>query len=362
MKKILLVNPFGIGDVLFTTAVLRAIKEGYPDSFIGYWCNQRVSDILKDNPRVNVIFALSRGDLKKIYRRSKFAGIGTFFSLVYGIKRHKFDILLDFSLEHRYSLIAKLLGIRQRIGFDYKGRGRFLSEKIGLAGYRDKHVVEYYLDLLQFLYLKAGQARLELPLSEAARARAANLLLSFGVAQNDPVVGIVPGAGASWGKDAALKHWPAIRFTQLADRIAGELKAKIVLLGDEKDRPMADAIAGMMKHRPIDLAGKTSLEELAALISGLKMAVTNDGGPLHMAVAAGVKTVSIFGPVDENVYGPYPGGEGHIVIKAPAPCRPCYKNFRPALCEYDRQCIESITVEEVFAACKRQLIQTNQIN
>ncbi|MDP2941121.1 MAG: glycosyltransferase family 9 protein [Candidatus Omnitrophota bacterium] len=355
MKKILLVNPFGIGDVLFTTAVIRAIKDAYPDSFIGYWCNQRVSELLEINPAVNVVFPLSRGDLKKIFRQSKFSGMGKFFSLFYGIKRQKFDILLDFSLEHRYSLMAKLLGIRQRIGFNYKGRGRFLTEKISLEGYKGRHVVEYYLDLLQFLYIKAEGGKLELPLSQESRIKARNLFLSFGIKPADTVVGIVPGAGASWGRDAGMKHWPAIRFTRLADRIADELGAKIVILGDEKDRPLADTIAGMMKHRPVDLIAKTSLEETAAVMSELKLSVTNDGGPLHMAVAVGAKTVSIFGPVDENVYGPYPKSQWHEVITRQMPCRPCYQNFRLPLCENGRACIEEITVEEVFAAVRRLL-------
>ena len=74
-KKILIINPFGIGDVLFTTPVIKAIKQSNPDSFIGYWSNLRVKPILASNPQINKVFALSRGDLKKFYQESFFKGI-----------------------------------------------------------------------------------------------------------------------------------------------------------------------------------------------------------------------------------------------------------------------------------------------
>ena len=146
--KFLIINPFGIGDVLFTTPVIKALKQQYPDAFIGYWSNYRVKPILESNPQINRVFALSRGDLKKIYQESFFKGLWGSVKLVWQIKKEHFDICLDFSLDHRYSLLAKIIGIQQRIGFNYKGRGRFLTKSIDLTGYQEKHVVEYYLELL----------------------------------------------------------------------------------------------------------------------------------------------------------------------------------------------------------------------
>ncbi len=151
MKKFLIINPFGVGDVLFTTPVITSLKDKYPDSTIGYWCNERVKDIFADDPNIDKIFALSRGDLKRTYGNSRLEGIKRFLWLAFSIKKEKFDVVLDFSLDHRYSLLAKLLGIKKRIGFNYKNRGRFLTDKIDIDGYEDKHVVEYYLDLLKFI-------------------------------------------------------------------------------------------------------------------------------------------------------------------------------------------------------------------
>lgn len=351
-NKFLIINPFGIGDVLFTTPVVRAIKEVYPDSYIGYWCNQRVKPLLENNSKIDRFFDLSRGDLKKIYQDSFFQGLTDSLRLVSQIKRERFDICFDFSLDHRYSLFAKIIGIRQRVGFNYKGRGRFLTKKIDLNGYNSKHVVEYYLDLLRLLNIEIRDKSLELEVSGEAKIKAQSMLMARNIKEGDLVVGIAPGAGASWGKDAGYKHWPALKFAQVADKLINERRVKIVLLGDETEKPISDVIINAMINKPLDLTGRVKLELLPAIIKNLNMLISNDGGPMHMAVALGVKTISIFGPVSELVYGPYPEHNKHVVLKWDMACRPCYRNFRLAVCDKDKACLKSISVEEVFkAAC-----------
>ncbi len=356
MRKFLIVNPFGIGDVLFTTPVIRAIKDSEPNSIIGYWCNERVKDILRNNPNIDKIFALSRGDLKKIYRKSIFQGIYKSLNLLYKIRKEKFDTLLDFSLDHRYSLIAKFFGIKKRIGFNYKNRGRFLTHKIDIDGYSDKHVVEYYLDLLKPIGIKPKNYNLELIISQSCRRKSKDILAECGINDKDLIIGIAPGAGASWGQDASLKHWPAIRFGQLADRIINDFGAKIVILGDESERPIADTIINSMHNQAIDLVGRTSLEELSAVINNLHILIANDGGPLHIAVTLGKKTISFFGPVDPKVYGPYPPDEKrHIVLRKNLSCSPCYSKFRLSPCQKNKECLEKIDVEEALEAVNRLL-------
>ncbi len=356
MKRLLIVNPFGIGDVLFTTPVIRAIKDSKPDSIIGYWCNERVKDILENNPNIYKIFALSRGDLKKIYRKSRWQGISKFINLVHEIKKEKFDTMLDFSLDHRYSLIAKIIGVKRRIGFNYKNRGRFLTDKIDLDGYSDKHVVEYYSDLLKPIGIETKSFNLELAISESSKRKSKNILAENGISDKDLIIGIAPGAGASWGKDAYLKHWPAVRFGKLADRVINEFGAKIIILGDESEKPLSEAIISTMHNKPLDLVGRMSLEELSAVINNLHILITNDGGPLHIAVALGKKTLSFFGPVDPKVYGPYPPDEKrHIILKKNLECSPCYVNFHLLSCKRNRECLETIDVDAAFAAIAKLL-------
>ncbi len=353
MKKFLIINPFGIGDVLFTTPLIKAIKDNFPDSSIGYWCNERVKDLFKGEPNIDKVFALSRGDLKRYSNSSKFLALRKIIKLLSDIKKEKYEVAFDFSLDHRYGFLSKILGIKKRIGYDYKNRGRFLTDKIVLEGYKSRHIVEYYLELLKFIGIIAKTNYLNLSISGDGKLQAKELLIEAGVRENELLVGIAPGAGASWGKEAYLKHWLAKNFSQLADKIISEFNAKIVILGDSNERQIIQKIIYSMRYNAIDLVGRTNLQQLLGVISSLRLLVTNDGGPLHMAVACGVNTVSMFGPVDELVYGPYPAGPNHIVIKKDLSCRPCYNNFRFSGCEYNRRCIEDITVDDVFLAVRK---------
>jgi ADP-heptose:LPS heptosyltransferase len=110
-----------------------------------------------------------------------------------------------------------------------------------------------------------------------------------------------------------------------------------------------------MRNKPINLTGKTTLEEFSAVLSRLRLLVTNDGGPLHMATALGVKTVSIFGPVDERVYGPYPDSDKHLVVTNEIQCRPCYRKFRLPECVRDKVCINAVSIEDVYQSVRRLL-------
>ncbi len=353
MKKILFINPFGIGDVLFTTPLINNIKQAMPDCSISYWCNKRVAEIFKSDPKIDKVFALSRGDLKKIFQQSIFQGLKEFFALLRGIKKERFEVVFDFSLDHRYGIITKLLGIKKRAGLNYKNRGRFLTDKINIDGYNNKHVIEYYLDLLRFIGINPQSRDMSTFVSKESDKKRVNMFKRFGINDTDLVIGIAAGAGASWGKNASLKHWPPIKYARLADKIIENMKAKVILLGDDSEKPISGIITASMKNKPIDFTGKTDLPELTAVINKLNLLITNDGGPLHIAVSRGIKTISIFGPVDELVYGPYPPSEKHIVIKNNLPCRPCYKNFKMDICDKNKECINSIETDKVFDAVRR---------
>ena len=358
-KRFLIINPFGIGDVLFTTPAIRAIKKACPQGYIAYWCNERVAPILKNNPYIDKVIALSRGDIKKIYRRSWFDGLKKSFSLFKAIRALKCGICLDFSLDHRYSLISKFCSIRKRVGFDYKGRGRFLTDKIEIDSYEQKHVIEYYLELLKPLNIASDGADMELYNNSVVLEKARQQFKDLGIGETEVKIGIAPAGGASWGKDSGLKHWPAKNFGYLADKLI-EDTAKVVVLADVSEVQVSQEMIKAMRNKPVDLSGKTDLEQLAAIIANLDLLICNDGGPLHMAKALRIKTVSIFGPVDELVYGPYPPASSDKVIKSDADCRPCYRQFKMPECIFERKCIEDIPVEKVYEAAKELINQKGE--
>ena len=357
-RRILIVNPFGIGDVLFSTPLIRAVRLAFPGSYLGYLCNRRTEWILRTNPHLNELFIYEKDDLVRLSRTSWWQGWAYFLGLVGRIRAARFDLVIDLSLGERYGLITTLVGISQRVGFDYHGRGRFLTERLTINGYHDDHIVAYYRRLLRFLGVEMLDDRLELPVQPDDAAWAAEWLSAHELKAPQPVIGIIPAGGVSWGANAPFRRWSLEKFAAVADALAAQRQARIVLFGEATDQPACQIVARLMRAPAIDLSGQTTLGQFVALLGRLDLVICNDGGPLHLAVSQGVKTVSLFGPVDPRVYGPYaPSGPPHTVIaREELLCRPCYHQFRLPPCPYARACLSAITAEQVIDACQRVLV------
>ncbi len=352
MKKILIINPFGIGDVIFSTPLIEALKKNFPDSFIGYVCNKRVYEVIRSNPNLNKIYIYEKDDYRAVWQSSRLECIKRILSFLKSIKKGKFDLVVDLSLGYQFSLLLKVIGIRNRFGFNYRNRGRFLTRKIDIDGFSDKHVIEYYLDMLTLLNIDPVKYRAypKIYLAERDSVWADDFLKTNGICEKDTVIGVIPGCGASWGHDAKYRRWDKTGFAAVCDSVIERYGAKVILFGDSKETDICEGVRKLMKHEVITACGKASLRDFLGLLNRCKLVITNDGGPLHMAVAIGVKTVSIFGPVDENIYGPYPVSSNHIVIsKRDVPCRPCYRKFKYNMCE-NRLCLKGIEPSEVLEA------------
>ena len=352
LKKILIINIFGIGDVLFSTPLISNIKAAFPDSFIGYICNKRVAPLLSANPKINKIFIYERDEYSRVYQESKIALFRKMMRALDEIRREHFDVAFDLSLNTYAQFFMWFLGIKTRVGFNYKNRSPLLSRKIQLTGYEEKHVIEYYLSLLEGLQIPVKSRQVELFINDEDHERAVAKLSDFQIKKNDFLVAVVPGGGASWGKDANYKRWSAENYAQLADKMIEKFSAKVILLGDTFEEELCRRVMGAM-HGSANIVCGTSLGQFAAMLSACKLALVNDGGPLHVAVAVGTRTVSIFGPVDDRVYGPYPQNH-HIVIKKDLACQPCYRRFKLADCRH-HNCLNSLSVNEVFARLEQSL-------
>jgi heptosyltransferase-2 len=152
--------------------------------------------------------------------------------------------------------------------------------------------------------------------------------------------------GASYGP---AKRWPADRFAALADRLAAERNAQVILTGAAGEADIAAAVAAAMKTKPINLAGRTTLRRLLAVIAEAALFVTNDTGPMHMANALRVPIVAVFGPTEPVATAPF--HQPARVLKKEAPCWPCL--YRQ--CPFDHRCMTAITPDEAFAACAETL-------
>lgn len=353
--KILLINPFGIGDVIFSTSLIEILKKNLPEPSISYICNKRTYGIIEECPMLDNVFVFEKGDYKKLWKSSKRDFLREYLSFIIKVKRERFDIAIDMSMGHQYGFLLKLMGVPERIGFNYKGRGRFHTRKVEFSGFDDKPIGEYYKDLLVAAGFKIDtETRTKIWWTAEDKKYIEEFLLKESVRKDDTIVGMTPGGGISFGeKKIAFKRWPGGKFAELADRVISETGAKVILIWGPGEEALIEDIIVAMTEKPI-IAPKTTVRQMGALMSMCNCVVCNDSGPLHVAVASGSATVSVFGPSDSNVYGPYPKSGRNIVVSKDIKCSPCYKKFKAPDCS-TLECLNSLNVEDVYCAVKKLL-------
>ena len=354
--RVLIINPFGIGDVLFSTPLVAAVRTAYPQAFIAYLCNRRTHEVLRHNPHLDAIVVFEKDEYRALWRASKRQWLGAAVELLRRVARGRFDVAIDLSLSDRYSAVLAALGVPVRAGFNYRGRGRFLTHRVDISGYEDKHVVEYYRDLLRSLHMPMHPGRLQLFTTAEGRQAADARLAAAGLGAEELVVGLVPGGGTSWGVDSAFRRWRLDRFSDVGNALVERHGARVLLFGEPSDQRTCREVADRMPRDVLDLSGTTDLSQFIHLVARCHLLLCNDGGPLHIAVSLGVPTVSVFGPVSPRVYGPYPTSRRHRVVTKPLACRPCYRHFKLPPCPYDRACLETLEAQPVLAAVEEILV------
>jgi lipopolysaccharide heptosyltransferase II len=332
--------------VLFTTPVISNLRRAYPQAHIAYLANRRTADFLKLNPDINQVFVYERDVFVDAYRQNRLKFAQKWLSFLNEIRREHFEVVFDFSLNTTFGFLSFASGIKRRIGFNYRSRGRFLTDKIELIGFENKHMVDHFLDLLKFIDVPVVDQHLTLAVPDQDIQWAKEWLVKHEVDVRKPLVAVFPGGGASWGNEARFRLWGAANYAQLVDKIIENFDAAVILLGDSKDEALCREVSRLAHFPLYDAVGQTSLLGLAALFKQCRAAIINDAGSVHVAVAVGVKALSIYGPVDPNVYGPYPPAE-HMTVQKGLPCQPCYRRFRMPQCSHV-SCLRDLSVEEVY--------------
>ena len=333
-KKILIINVNWLGDVIFSTPFIRAVRETYPDSYIAVMAVPRCREVLETNSRINDLILFDEdGREKGLIGKICFAG---------RLKKEKFDMAFILHRSFTRALLTRLAGIKERIGYDTKGRGILLTKKLK---YPDKelHRVEHFLKLAEAVGADISKKNYEFFITDADRKKAGSLLESLGVSANDRFAVLNPGG--NWNP----KRWPAESFSSLGDMLADKYGVRIVISGGEKDSRLAEEILGRMKHKAVSVCGKTKIRELAAIFEKAKLIVSGDSGPMHIAVSVGTNTAAIFGPTDPKITGPY-GGRNYIMIKKDIGCKvPCYD----VTCR-DNRCMKAVSAEDVMKAIEEE--------
>ncbi len=334
-KRILIVNVNWVGDALFSTPFIRAVREAYPESYIACLLHPRCREMLASNPRLNeIIIYDEEGEHKNLVGK---------FRLIASLRRKRFDTAFLLHRSFTKALIVYLAGIKKRIGYPTKHRSLLLTDTVEEPT-DQMHKVEYFLNLAISAGIAPSIRSCEFFVKEPDRKIIKKLLREEGISDTDSIVVLCPGG--NWDP----KRWPKENFAKVADSLAERFGVKIVISGAKKDVPLAESISGMMKNKPVITCGKTTLGGLGALLEGSSLVVANDTGPMHIAVAMKAKVIALFGPTSSRITGPYGEGDYKVIFKNDTCEVPCY-DFT---CK-DNRCMAAITVEDVLKEAEKTL-------
>jgi len=328
VASILLIRPGGIGDAVLLIPTVHAIKEKYPAAAITILAERRNREVFTLCADVDQILHYEQP-----------------LELLTAIKGD-YDVVIDTEQWHRLSaIVARLTRAPLLIGYATNERSRLFTHQIPYS--QDDYESESFFNLAAPLGVQHYQVPdrfLEIP--AAANANVSSILADL--AGYNYVV-IFPGASI------AERRWGCDRFRQVAELLSS-LGIPVVVIGGNADKEQGEMIVA---GGGLNLAGRTSLVETAAVIDRSVLLVSGDSGMLHIAVGLGKPTVSLFGPGRGRKWAPR--GERHIVINKELPCSPCTTYGTTPACPIAAQCMRDITVDEVFNAITMQLTSSGAI-
>jgi heptosyltransferase-2 len=333
IKRVVVRGTNWVGDSVMTVPALRALRRVLPDATITLAIRPGAGGIFSQADFIDDVLLYDR------------KGLFSVFPQIREWKRRKFDLAVLFQNAFEAALIPFLAGVPLRLGYATESRQALLTHPLPLPEWRSsRHEVFYYLYLVtaleQMLFGQSticeGEPDARIEISESRRVEAADLLRGYGVNDEDSVVAICPGS-----INSRAKRWPAEAYAALADRLI-ETQRQVLLIGSKDEVDVSEEVTRRMRQRPVVLTGKTSLDQVTAVLSRADLIVTNDTGPAHIGAALGRPTIVIFGPTNPLTTRPFsPAAE---ILQHPPECAPCMLRD----CPIDHRCMTAITVEEVF--------------
>lgn len=337
-KNIIIRMPNWIGDIVMATPVIAAIKKIFSDAKITVMCQYPGSMLLLNDPHIDELFAFKRS--KPIFFRRDALG-----SITHNLRIGRYDlgILLTNSFSSAWWFFQG--NVKMRIGYRNFPRDFFLTKSIKKPSKNTPiHQVDEYFQLLKLLDIQEQPDEPKLYLQNIEKEEAKEKLKLYGIDFHKKKIGI--SAGAAYGE---TKCWPKENFAELIKRFAEDANCpQFIFFGDHSQVGMIEEIASKYPHLVLNLASKTTIRELMAMIFHMDLFLSNDSGPMHIAEAIGVPTLAIFGSTSPERTGPYKHGK---VLYKKANCSPCYKR----VCPTDFRCMKGISVELVYHEIKTLL-------
>jgi heptosyltransferase II len=335
-ERIVVWLPSPMGDAILSSPALRAIRRRFVSADIAFAAGPVVQAVLDGNPWCDEWIEV---------RRSPFSFAGR-------LAGGRFDRAILLKNSFGSAMTVRLAGIPERIGYDREGRGLFLTTRIAplrdsQGDFAPQSMIDYYLGIAAAVGADVSDRRMELFVDpEAVQTLLAKLPIAATAA--GPLVILVPGGGFG-----PSKCWPAERYAAVADDLAERYRARVVasVAPNEMEQRIGQQIAAAAKTKIYSLAETPlTMAELKALFAEADLAIANDTGPRHIAIALGRKVITLFGP--NNPEWTQTGYPDEIQLVGQGPCVPCE---RPVCKEQSHRCMESITVEAVCAAADRML-------
>ena len=326
-----------VGDAVMSLPAIRAVRARFPDAQITVLARPWVADLYARETAINRVIPYSAA--------SGFRHLSAKLRAARVLHAERFDCAILLQNAFEAAAIAWLAGIPRRIGYARDGRSVLLTDPIPVPKPGDiaLHQRFYYLELLRRAHLID-----ELPDVEAIRLEGREAVADEGRRRFGerglalPVIGVSPGA--AYGN---AKRWLPERFAEAALEVAGSCGASVAVFGSPGERKLCQLVADMIERggvRVSNLAGETALREFIEMAAACRVFLTNDSGAMHIASAAGVPTVAVFGATDDSATGPT--GPLARVVREPVECSPCLLRE----CPIDHRCMTRVTAQQVSGA------------
>ncbi len=330
-SRILIIKPSSLGDIVHALPTAAALRRRCPSARVTWLAKREWAGVLEGNPDIDGVLAV---DLS----------VAGWPAAIRAVRAGRFDLVVDLQGLLRSAVLGWASGAPVRIGFanGREGSPWFYTERVPVPN-PAVHAVDRYLLVARHLGAqpeRPDSLAFPLPRDPQAESWVGALLQSEGVQAGTALAAVNPSA--RW----VTKRWPAESFAAVADHLQEKVGARAVLIGGQAERSVGEEVIRRMQTRPIDLVGRTTVKELIALLRRLRVLVTNDSGPMHLAAALGVPVVALFGPTDPGRTGPY--GAGHTVLRSGIPCSPCFSRT----CRNTKlmECLTTIRPEQVIDA------------
>lgn len=332
--------PNWLGDLVMATPILHDLRHRFPEANITAMCQGGVGQLLKHDPNVDDIYSFKRPSGWIHHHHPA--------EIINKLRFGKYDLGIILTNSFSSALWFWRGDVKNRVGFATNLRSTLLNKAVPFPeNIQKQHLVLTYKALLEPLGIPLSKSPPKLYVSPKEMEEAHILLKSLNIdPKTQTIIGINPGA--AYG---TAKCWLPERFRAVTENLIKTPNTVVLYFGDNIGAPVVSEICkGLSDQHVINLAGKTSIRELLALIKCCKVFLTNDSGPMHIASALEVPLVALFGSTSDVKTGPYAGG---TVIHKRVECSPCYKR----VCPIDFRCMTRIGTDEVYEAIQRALKQ-----